>query len=124
MARQVTTGGNLEGLPISEAVQVGDLLFVSGMVGFVPDGNVVQGGIAAETAQMFADLERALGRAGMTMQHLVKVNVYLADTTDFEAFNAVYAMSVGPVPPARICVVTALTIEARVEMDFIAHRDI
>ena len=96
MARHVIKGENLEGLPISEAVRVGDLLFVSGMVGFGPDGNIVEGGIAAETAQIFADLERVLGQAGMTIEHLVKVNVYLADTSDFDAFNAIYANSGWP----------------------------
>ena len=82
-----------------------------------------QAGIGAETARIFEDLQDVLGRAGASITDLVKISVYLTDAADFDAFNAVYAEHVGEEPPARVCVVSALTIDARVEMDFIAHID-
>jgi 2-iminobutanoate/2-iminopropanoate deaminase len=115
------SSNNIEGLPISEAVRAGDFVFVSGMVGFGPDGQVVQGGIAAETDRIMVDLADLLKRAGATLKDVVKVNVYLADAADFHAFNQAYAVYFSTSPPARVSVVTDLTIEARVEMDFLAY---
>jgi 2-iminobutanoate/2-iminopropanoate deaminase len=121
MPRTAFSSSNIEGLPISEAVRAGDFVFVSGMVGFGPDGQVVPGGIAAETDRIMLDLADLLKRAGASLRNVVKVNVYLADAADFPAFNQAYAVYFPTSPPARVSVVTSLTIEARVEMDFVAY---
>lgn len=121
MGLSYIAGENVEGLPLSEAVRVGDLLFISGMVGFGADGDVVPGGVAAETDQIFKDLEDILSRSGGALDKLVKVNVFLTDTNDFEAFNGAYKKHFPGNKPARIGIVAGMTIEAKVEMDFIAY---
>ncbi len=121
MTKQIIADTNAEGLPLSEAVRAGDFIFVSGMVGFDDNAEIVPGGVGAEVNKIFDDLADILGRAGATIDDLVKVNVYLAYAVDFDAFNKVYSDCIGGEPPARICVVTALTIDARVEMDFVAY---
>ena len=121
MPKQVISGIGTEGLPLSEAVRAGDFVYISGMVGFGPDGKIVEGGIAAETDRIMADVADILKRAGATLRDIVKVNVYLRDAADFAAFNEAYAKYFREAPPARAGVVTALTIDARVEMEFVAY---
>jgi 2-iminobutanoate/2-iminopropanoate deaminase len=112
--------GNVEGLPLSDAVKTGNLIFVSGMVGFGEDGQIVRGGIAAETHQTFRNIEQVLDRAGCTLQDIVKVSVILTDRADFEAFNDAYKKIFTANWPARISMVAGLTIDAKVEIDVIA----
>lgn len=121
MAKQVISGSSTEGLPLSEAVRAGDFVFISGMVGFGPDGRIVEGGIASETDRIMADVADILKRAGATLDDIVKVTAYLVHACDFEAFNETYATYFREAPPARVGVVTALTIDARIEMDFVAY---
>ncbi len=121
MGLEFIAGENVEGLPLSEAVRAGDFIFVSGMVGFGPDGKVVQGGVAAETERIMGDLEELLTRAGGSLSRIVKVSVYLANADDFETFNRTYARYFKSKAPARVSVVTALTIDATVEMDFVVY---
>ncbi len=123
MPRKNIAGHNVEGLPLSEAVLAGDFLFVSGMVGFESDGSIVAGGVAAETHRILEDLSGLLKQEGASLKDVVKTNVYLTDADDFSAFNEAYARHFPTDPPARIGVVVALTIEAKVEMDFIAYID-
>jgi reactive intermediate/imine deaminase len=121
MAKQVISGSSTEGLPLSDAIRAGDFIFISGMVGFGPDGKIVEGGIAAETDRIMADAADILKRAGGTIRDIVKVNVYLVDADDFPAFNQAYAKYFREAPPARAGVVAGLTIDARIEMDFVAY---
>jgi len=123
MPKKIIAGANVEGLPLSEAVLAGDFLFVSGMVGFESDGSIVRGGVAAETDRIMEDLAGILKQAGASLADVVKTNVYLTDANDFSAFNEAYARYFPTKPPARIGVVVALTIEAKVELDFIAYID-
>ena len=81
---------NSEGLPLSDAVRFGNLLFVSGMVGMDAAGKVVAGGIAAETRQTFRNIAAALAAGGATFSDALKVNVILTRAEDFAAFNATY----------------------------------
>lgn len=123
MPKKIIAGANVEGLPLSEAVLAGDFLFVSGMVGFEPDGSIVRGGVAAETDRIMEDLTGILKQSGASLADVVKTNVYLTDANDFSAFNEAYARYFPTEPPARIGVVVALTIEAKVELDFIVYID-
>jgi 2-iminobutanoate/2-iminopropanoate deaminase len=120
MVKHVISGSSTEGLPLSDAVRAGDFVFLSGLVGFGPDGRIVEGGIAAETDRIMADAADILKRAKASLRDVVKVNVYLVDAADFEAFNTAYAKYFTEAPPARTSVVAGLTIAARVEMDFVA----
>ncbi len=121
MPMSFLAGPNVEGLPISEAVRAGDFLFVSGMVGFGPDGEIVAGGVAAETDRIMKDLQEILSRAGADLGRVAKVNVYLTSADDFEAFNEAYANYFPHNKPARIGVVAGMTIQAAVEMDFTVY---
>jgi len=118
--RRIINLGNPEGLPFSDAVRFGDLVFVSGMVGFDESGAIVAGGIAAETVQTFWNIEKILEPAGCALADVVKVNIILTDAQDFEAFNAVYRDIFPKDPPARVSMVAQLTIDARIEVDVIA----
>ncbi|MGE0005713.1 MAG: RidA family protein [Parvibaculaceae bacterium] len=120
MKRETIALDNVEGLPLSDAVRFGDLVFVSGMVGFDGEGAIVGGGIAAETRQTFANIERVLARAGASLADVLKVNVVLTDAADFAAFNAAYREIFPQAPPARVSMVAGLTIDARLEVDVIA----
>lgn len=120
MSRQVINLGNPEGLPLSDAVRFGDLVFVSGMVGFGDDGKIVSGGIGPETVQTFRNIEAILMRAGCQLADIVKVSVILTDARDFPAFNAAYREIFPKDPPARVSMVAQLTIDARIEVDVVA----
>jgi reactive intermediate/imine deaminase len=120
MNRQVFNIGSPEGLPLSDAVRFGDFLFVSGMVGFDATGAIVEGGIEAETRQVFRNIEAVLAKAGRTLGDVVKVNIVLVDARDFDGFNAVYREIFPEEPPARMSMVAGLTIDARIEADVIA----
>ncbi len=121
MSKQIIAGSNVEGLPLSEAVVAGGFIFVSGMVGFDSDGGIVPGGVGPETDQIMHDLADVLSHANATLKDVVKTTVYLTDADDFPAFNEAYARHFPNDPPARVGVVVALTIDAQVEMDFIAY---
>jgi enamine deaminase RidA (YjgF/YER057c/UK114 family) len=121
MGKQIIGGGNAEGLPISEAVRAGDFIFLSGLVGFGTDGQIVAGGVAAETHAIFAEVTRLLALGGATLDDVVKVNVYLADAGEFREFNTAYGLHLTRAPPARISMSVCLTIDARVELDLIAY---
>ena len=118
--RSVINLGNPEGLPFSDAVRFGDLVFVSGMVGFDDGGKIVAGGIVPETVQTFRNIERILEQAGCALADIVKVSVILTDARDFAAFNGAYRKIFPKDPPARVSMVAQLTIEACVEVDVIA----
>ncbi len=111
---------NLEGLPLSDAVRFGDLLFISGMVGMDDAGSVINGGIAAETHQTFRNIAQVLAAAGATLNDVLKVTVILTRAEDFAAFNAAYREIFPTDPPARVSMVAGLTIDASVEIDVVA----
>jgi 2-iminobutanoate/2-iminopropanoate deaminase len=118
--KTVIGGANAEGLPFSEAIKLGNLVFVSGTVGFDESGKIVAGGVGPETRQVFANVEKVLRQAGCTLADIVKVSVVLADPDDFDGYNAVYRTIFRDAPPARVTIAGRLTIEARLEVDVIA----
>ncbi len=118
--KEVIGGANTEGLPFSEAIKLGNLVFVSGTVGFDDSGKIVEGGVGPETRQTFANVERVLKEAGCTLDDIVKVSVVLSDSDDFDAYNAVYRTIFRDSPPARLTTTGRLTIDARLEVDVIA----
>ena len=95
--------------PLSFAARVGDLLFISGIPGFDPQGNLPDT-FEAQFANVVTNIKRILDEAGATMRDLVKVNVLLTRAADVATMNALYASAFGPAPyPARTtCVVVAL----------------
>ena len=113
--------GGPRNLPLSTAYRAGDLVFVSGQVGFGADGKLVAGGIEAETRQTLDNVANALHAADAEIKDVVKVTVWLADLDEFPAFNAIYRDYFPQRPPARSTVEAGLMIGARVEIEAVAY---
>ena len=111
--------------PYSPAIRAGNLLFVSGQVGFDPaTGALVDGDVTAQTDQVMRNIGALLQAAGAGFGHVVRTTVYLADMNEFTKMNEVYARYVVDPPPARSTVqVARLPRDARVEIDVIAVLD-
>ena len=90
--------------PYSQAVVVNNMLYTSGQIAIDPKtGNVVDGGIKEQTAQIMKNLFALLEEAGTNVDNVVKTTCFLADMGDFAAFNEVYAKYITGAP-ARSCV--------------------
>lgn len=108
------------GFPLSEAVRVGDTLYVSGLLG-TTGRDLAPGGIAGETRQAMENLGAVLRRHGLDFGSVVKCTIYLADIAEWAAFNAVYAKYFSTSFPARTAVGgVTLVRSARMEIDCIA----
>lgn len=109
--------------PYSQAIQIGDLLFVSGQVPIDPStGAIVEGDIKAQAQQSLNNLKAILNAAGTNMGAVVKTTVFLADMNDFAAMNEVYAQFFQEPFPARSAVQAArLPKDAKVEIEAIAQ---
>jgi 2-iminobutanoate/2-iminopropanoate deaminase len=110
--------------PYSSAVWAGDLLYLSGQTPVDPaTGELVAGDVEQQTHRVFDNFELVLGDAGLSLDDVIKCNVYLADMTDFSAMNAVYAKRFTKPYPARTTVaVRALPRNAQVEIEMVAKR--
>ncbi|MDA0747087.1 MAG: Rid family detoxifying hydrolase [bacterium] len=108
--------------PYSQAIRVGDFIFVAGEKGIDPKtGKVVEGGIVAETRQTLENVKAILEAAGATLDHAVRSVVYMTDLSKFSEMNAVYAEYFTDDPPGRSCVeVSALPAGAHVEIEITA----
>ncbi len=109
--------------PYSHAVRSGDLVILSGQTPLDPaTGKLVEGDIQAQTEQCFKNLSGVLNAAGLSFEHVIKVNVYLTNMADFSDMNAVYARQFQEPYPARTTIgVAALPLGARVEIEMIAR---
>jgi 2-iminobutanoate/2-iminopropanoate deaminase len=109
-------------LPFSEAVRVGDMLFLSGQVGTVPGTTeLVPGGIRAETRQTLENIKVILERNGSELTRVVKCTVFLADINEWPKMNEVYRTYFPKAPPARSAMAASgLAFNARVEIECIA----
>ena len=111
----------MAGLPFSEVVEVGDLLFLSGQIGIDASGMLVRGGIAAETRQTMENIRAVLERRGSSLDRIVKATVMLADIGEWAAMNAEYITVFGKQLPSRSAFGTSgLALGARVEIECIA----
>ena len=109
------------GRPLSPAIQAGDRLFLSGMVGRGPDG--YPAGIEAQTRVTLDNLSSTLAAAGLTFRDIEMASVFLTDIRHYAAMNAVYAEVVGSPPPARATVGSVLmSPDALVEIQMTARR--
>jgi 2-iminobutanoate/2-iminopropanoate deaminase len=108
--------------PYSQAVISGGFLFCSGQIGLDPQtGELVAGGIEAQTEQVLKNLAAVLKEAKMGPENVVKATVYLADFADFGKMNEVYARQFAKDPPARTTIqAAALPKGAKIEVDVIA----
>jgi 2-iminobutanoate/2-iminopropanoate deaminase len=108
--------------PFSPAVRDGDRVYTSGQVAQDPaTGKLIEGGVAAQTEQIFHNLKVILEAADKSLGDVVKVNVYLTDIGNFAAMNDVYAKHFAAPYPARTTLgVAALPLGAAVEIEMIA----
>lgn len=111
-------------LPFSEAVRVGDTLYLSGQVGIKPGTmQVVPGGIREEARQTLENIRTSLEANGYAMGDVVKCTVMLADISEWAAFNEVYRTFFSAPYPARSALgANGLALGARVEVECIAVR--
>lgn len=108
--------------PYSQAIVTGDLVFTSGQIPLSADGQKVEGDIAAQTEQVFDNLEAILSSCGSALARVIKVTVFMTDLAEFADMNAIFARRFGEHRPARSTVqVVALPTGARVEIEAVAH---
>jgi reactive intermediate/imine deaminase len=109
-------------LPFSEAVRVGDTLYLSGQIGIVPGTlEPVPGGLEKEARQVMENIKTSLEAHGYSLNDLVKCTVMLADIAEWPAFNEVYKSFFEERFPARSAFgVTGLAFGASVEVECIA----
>ena len=109
-------------LPFSEAVRVGDVVFLSGMVGVRPGTlELVPGGMAAEARQTMENIAAVLEANGYALRDLVKCTVMLEDIGEWGAFNEVYqSFFTAPYPARSALGADGLALGARVEVECIA----
>ena len=109
--------------PFSDAVEVGDLFFLSGQIGM--DHSVrelVSGGIEAETRQALVNIKQVLAQHGMQLQDVVKVTVILADMDHFRAFNEIYRKYLPHKPARTTFAANGLAMDAQIEIEVVAVR--
>ena len=108
--------------PYSQAIRAGALLFLSGQIPLDPaTGNLVEGGVDAQTVQVFKNIEAILTAGGTSFDRVVTATVYLADMNDFGKVNELYATYFSSPAPARATVqVARLPQDCLVEIQVIA----
>ena len=124
MSRQtVQTGEAPKAIgPYAQAIKANGLVYTAGQIAIDPEsGELVDGGITAQTRRVFANLAAVLKAAGTSMDQVIKATVFLRHMADFAAMNEVYAEHLGNATPARSTVAVAeLPRGALVEIDLIA----
>lgn len=116
------TGAGRQALPFARAVEANGWLYVSGQIA-MERGEVVGGGIVAESRKAIDNLIAILHEAGYGLEDVVRVGVWLDDPRDFWSFNGVYAEYFGANPPARACVQSRMMVDCKVEVDCIAYKE-
>ena len=109
-------------LPFSEAVRVGNTIYLSGQMGIVPGRlELVAGGIEAEARQTMENIKTTLEAHGLAMSNIAKCTVMLADMADWPAFNEIYtSYFTRPYPARSAFCASGLALGGRVEVECIA----
>lgn len=107
--------------PYSQALDTGNMLFISGQIPIDPATGVMADTVEEQAKQVLTNIKNILAEAGLTMNDVVKTSVFLSDLGDFAAVNEVYASFFSEPYPARSCVqVAAIPKGAKVEIETIA----
>ena len=111
--------------PYSQAIQAGNLLFLSGQIAIQKaTGKLLTGSITEETSQVMKNLEEILKAAGLDFSQVIKSTIFLTDMSNFPLVNEVYGKHFPTHPPARETVeVSRLPKDANVEISCIAITD-
>ena len=109
--------------PYSQAIDLGNMVFLSGQIPIDPATGVMPESVEAQAKQVLTNIQSILAEAGLTMANVVKTTVFLSDLGDFAAVNEVYASFFAEPYPARSCVqVAAIPKGAKVEIETVAVR--
>ena len=107
--------------PYSQAVRVGDLLFTSGQIALLPNGNLLEGDVAAQTEQVLNNLQAVLEAGGSSLANVIKCTCFLKDMAHFGTMNEVYGRFFENEPPARSAVeVARLPKDVLIEIEAVA----
>lgn len=106
-------------LPFSEAVRVGNMLYLSGQLGNLPGTmDLAAGGIEGQTRQVMANIQRILEANNSALDRIVKCTVMMADMAEWPELNAIYVTYFpGPKPARSAFGATGLALDARVEIE-------
>jgi len=118
----MSTATSEMGLPFSDAVRVGNILYLSGQIGNVPGTlELVPGGIGEETRQTLENIRTILERHGSSLDHVVKCTIMIADMSEWPAMNEVYRTFFTEHLPARSALgANGLALNASVEIECFA----
>lgn len=116
-----STGTGGQPLPFAKAVEAGGWLYVSGQTP-MRDGEVVEGGIVDQSKLAIQNCIDIMHSAGYELADVVHVKVYLTDARYFSSFNKVFREVFADAPPARVCAVTELVVDCKVEVDLTCYR--
>ncbi|KAJ6802125.1 putative reactive Intermediate Deaminase A, chloroplastic [Iris pallida] len=108
--------------PYSQAIKANNLLFVSGVLGLVPEtGKFISDNVEEQTEQVMKNMGEILKASGASYSSVVKTTIMLADLKDFKKVNEIYAKYFSSPAPARSTYeVAALPLDARIEIECIA----
>lgn len=108
--------------PYSQAVEINNMLFISGQIPLNPEtSKIVEGGITEQTTRVMENIKAILEKAGYSFENIVKCTCLLSDMSNFQAMNTVYATYFPENPPARAAfAVKTLPLEVLVEIECIA----
>lgn len=109
--------------PYSQAIRAGCFLFISGQIPIDPStGELVKGEIEEKTRRVLENIRAIVEKAGTTLDHIVKVNVYIRDVSLFSRFNKIYSEYFSGIKPARAVVeVSNLPVGADLEVEAVAY---
>lgn len=122
MIKQVSTKAAPAAIgPYSQALDLGNMVFVSGQIPVDPATGAMPEGVEAQAVQALTNLKNVLAAAGVAMENVVKTTVFLADLQDFAVVNGIYESFFKAPYPARSCVqVAAIPKGAKLEVECIA----
>ena len=107
--------------PYSQAIQAGNMVFVSGQIALHPETNEIPEDFTTQCHQVLRNLQAILEASGSSLEHTVKVMIYMTDIDRFNELNEIYEGYLGSAKPARACVeVSKLPKGVLVEMDAVA----
>jgi 2-iminobutanoate/2-iminopropanoate deaminase len=110
--------------PYSQAAQSGNLVFLSGQIGLVPEtGAIIEGGIEAQTRRVLANIRSVLKALSLDFSNVIKTTIFLTDMAHFKLVNEIYADELKEAKPARSTIkVAGLPLDALVEIEMTAEK--
>ncbi len=110
--------------PYSQAIKSGGLIYTSGQIGLMPNGELSGPDVETQTHQVMKNLHNVLEAGGATMNDVIKTTIFLADMDDFAVVNEIYEGYFGDHKPARSTVeVSRLPKDVKIEIECIAKPD-